>query len=69
MDKKELKFLISQDEGYNLEFKESISESIGRDICAFSNASGGKILVGVSDIGEVKGIKITNRTKSQIPEG
>jgi len=66
MDKKELKFLISQGEGYNLEFKESISESIGRDICAFSNASGGKILVGVSDIGEIKGIKITNKSKSQI---
>ncbi|MEW6686768.1 MAG: RNA-binding domain-containing protein [Candidatus Edwardsbacteria bacterium] len=63
---KDLKFLIGQGEGYNLEFKESFSDSLARDICAFANANGGKILLGVADNGEVKGVKITNRLKSQI---
>lgn len=66
MNKKELKFLISQGEGYNLEFKESFSNSIAKDICAFANTNGGKILLGVSDDGRIKGIKTTNKLKSQI---
>ena len=68
MDKKELNFLISQKEGYNLEFKESFSDSISKDICAFANASGGKILIGVSDDGKVKGINDSNKLRSQIQD-
>ena len=48
-DARDLKNLIEQGEGYNLEFKESYSSSIAREICAFANAQGGKILLGVSD--------------------
>lgn len=66
MDKKELDFLLKEGEGYNLEFKETDSSDLAREICAFANATGGKILLGVSDNGEVKGITITNRLKSQI---
>ncbi|MBU2564992.1 MAG: putative DNA binding domain-containing protein [Candidatus Thermoplasmatota archaeon] len=66
MNKEELNFLISQGESYNLEFKESLSGSLDKDICAFANANGGKVLLGVSDDGKIKGIKITNRLKSQI---
>ena len=66
MDIDELKFLISQGEGYNLEFKESFSRRIAVDVCAFANANGGKILLGVTDGGEIIDIKITNRLKSQI---
>ena len=47
--------LISQGEGYNLEFKESFSNGIAREICAFANASGGNLLMGVSDEGRIKG--------------
>jgi len=66
MDIDELKFLIGQGEGYNLEFKESFSKRIAVDVCAFANANGGKILLGVTDGGEIIDIKITNRLKSQI---
>lgn len=66
MNREELDFLISQGEGYNLEFKESYSDSIAREICAFANANGGKIILGVTDKKEIKGIEITNRLKSQI---
>lgn len=48
MDIEELKFIINQGEGYKLEFKKSFSDSIGKEICAFANSKGGKILVGVA---------------------
>jgi len=68
MNLKELKSLIDQGEGYNIEFKESFSKNIQREICAFANANGGKILLGVTDNGNIKGIKITNILKSQIQD-
>ena len=49
MSKEELQSLIAQGEGYNLEFKESLSDNLGKDICAFANASGGKILIGTKN--------------------
>jgi len=66
MREKQLELLIRQGEGYNLEFKESFSDNIGKDICAFANTNGGKLLVGISDGGEIKGVRITNKLKSQI---
>src|SRR3989344_7018022 len=66
MDKKEVEFLLKEGEGYNLEFKENDSSDLAKEICAFANATGGKILLGVTDKGEIKGINITNRLKSQI---
>jgi ATP-dependent DNA helicase RecG len=61
-----IKSLISQGEGYNLEFKESFSNGIAREICAFANADGGKVLLGVSDGGETRGITISNDLMSRI---
>ena len=67
-DLKDLKDLIRQGERYNLEFKEAFNDSLGKEICAMANANGGKILLGVSDTGEIKGVHITNRLKSQIQD-
>lgn len=66
MNKKTLELMIKEGESYNLELKESYSDSIAKEICAFVNANGGKILLGVNDKSEVKGLKITNKLKSQI---
>jgi ATP-dependent DNA helicase RecG len=66
MDIEELKFIIAQGEGYKLEFKESFSDSIGKEICAFANSKGGKILVGVADDGKIKGVTSSNVVKSRI---
>ncbi len=68
MDKKELLELIETGEGYTLEFKESLSSSIGKDICAFTNSSGGKIILGVKDNGIIKGYNLSNRDKSKIQD-
>ena len=66
MNKKEILSLIKNGEGHNLEFKESFSSEIYKEICAFANANGGRILLGVTDKNQIKCIEITTRLKSQI---
>ena len=65
MDEEELNFIIKQGEGFKTEFKESL-KNIDKDLVAFANAEGGKIFLGVSDSGDIKGLSINNRLKSQI---
>jgi ATP-dependent DNA helicase RecG len=60
--------LIKTGEGYTLELKERFSSSIGKEICAFANASGGKIILGVKDSGEIIGFNLTNKINSQIQD-
>jgi len=48
-----------------VEFKRTPSH-LGREICAFANASGGYILLGVDDHGYKVGVTNLNRTKSEI---
>ena len=57
MTKQDLKNLIGTGEGSFLEFKQKIAspEKIAREIAAFANASGGTILIGVGDRGELIG--------------
>ncbi len=59
IDKTDLKNLISTGESYYLEFKQKISspEKIAREMCAFANSKGGKILVGIGDNGELTGLE------------
>ena len=45
MKKKELQEVIKQGEGYFVEFKKQVGESLGREMVAFANASGGKIVI------------------------
>jgi len=60
--------IIKTGEGYTLEFKESINSNLGKSICAFANAQGGKIILGVKDNGEIKGIKLDNKDISKIQD-
>ncbi|MCL4458413.1 MAG: putative DNA binding domain-containing protein [Chloroflexi bacterium] len=56
--------LIEQGEGHYIEFKESLSaenEAI-ETLCAFANAEGGTVLVGVSDAGLVVGASLGTNT-------
>ena len=66
MDKKELIELTKTGEGYTLEFKERYSNSVDREICAFANSKGGKIILGVDDKGKIVGYNLTNSDKSKI---
>lgn len=57
--------LIEEGEGYLVEFKES-PKDIEKDVCAFANASGGTIYLGITDGGDIKSLELTNKLKSQI---
>jgi ATP-dependent DNA helicase RecG len=48
------------------EFKQSGTSNFGREICAFANATGGVILMGVTDQGKRVGVKHHNQLKSAI---
>jgi len=66
MSKPILTDLISLGEGFTTEFKRSLPSELGREICAFANATGGVILIGVDDGGTVVGVQDHNRLKSQV---
>lgn len=66
VNKKELLELIKAGEGYALEFKEDLPSDLGRHICAFANASGGKIILGVKDDGSMAGCSLGNAGSSKI---
>jgi len=61
----ELSFLLQEGEGYQIEFKEKLS-NFDKEIVAFANSLGGSVFIGVLDTGEIKGIEITNALKSEV---
>ena len=65
---KNLKAILKKGEGHKTEFKESKDKKLDREIVAFANSSGGKIYIGITDEGKIKGVNITNRLKSQIED-
>ena len=60
--------LIYKGENESLEFKKSLrlKEEIGQAVSAFSNASGGSILIGVTDEGTIIGIDIGRNTLEEL---
>lgn len=69
MTTKELESLIQQGEGYNLEFKQSMplkASDLAEEICAFANAAGGTLLIGVDDKGKIVGASLDNTSLSRL---
>ena len=69
MNSQSLSDLIALGEGFTTEFKlamPSMPSALGREICAFANATGGVILLGVADDGTVCRVAGHNRLKSEI---
>jgi len=66
MNNEEFDLILEEGEGYLIEFKESASDSIAKEIVAFANSSGGRIFIGITDDNAVKGIRVTNTLKSRI---
>ena len=63
----ELADLIAAGEGGTMmEFKRSLTKEVGRGLCAFANAGGGTVLLGVSDAGQVVGVADHNRSKARV---
>lgn len=65
----EIKSIINSGEGFNAEFKVNLPtnlKSITEEVCAFANASGGVVLIGVDDKNAIKGVTIDNSKRSAI---
>lgn len=67
MQQKQLIDLIRQGENERIEFKAKVSSEIGEEICALANSSGGHILIGVSDTGDIVGCDV-KRSKESISQ-
>jgi predicted HTH transcriptional regulator len=59
MTLRELKTLVALGESHSLEFKRKVAhpEKIVREIVAFANTNGGKLLIGIGDEGSIPGVK------------
>ena len=66
--KEEIKELISMGENHLIEFKERVDKSLIEEICGFANSSGGKVILGVTDSGDIKGINTSNQIRSKIQD-
>ena len=60
--------VLENGEDYKTEFKQKAEAGLDREITAFANSSGGKIYIGITDEGKIKGVNITNRLKSRIED-
>ena len=58
--------LIAGGEGATVEFKRSLARDVGRELCAFANAGGGTVLLGVTDAGKTVGVADHNRLKARV---
>lgn len=65
----DIRSIISSGEGFNAEFKVSLPanlKGIAEEVCAFANAAGGTLLVGVDDHGLILGTAIDNNKRSNL---
>src|SRR5690554_5383337 len=65
----EIKSIITSGEGYNAEFKVSFPSKIKEvteEICAFANATGGTLLIGVDDKNTIQGLTFDNTKRSAL---
>ena len=66
MNLEELQDLIAAGEGQLLEFKRSGTAHLGREICAFANSLGGRILIGVDNDGKIHPVLPNNNLRSEV---
>ena len=63
-----LDVILSEGESYTVEFKESPDKELPSEVCAFANASGGKVYIGVHDKGYIVGTDTSNAARSRIQD-
>jgi ATP-dependent DNA helicase RecG len=60
--------IISEGESYMVEFKETPDKDLPSEVCAFANASGGKVYIGIHDKGYIVGTDTSNAARSRIQD-
>ena len=69
LDTENIQSLIDSGEGYNVEFKVRVPSKVRElteEVCAFANANGGYLLIGVDDNGKIIGTTLENDKRSAI---
>jgi len=72
MSPEQLIQIIAMGEGYQAEFKRSVPSKpreIAEEVCAFANAAGGLVIIGVEDDNTVVGVVVDNRVEISNPGG
>jgi ATP-dependent DNA helicase RecG len=67
----DIKSIIASGEGYNAEFKVRLPSKVkelASEICAFANAAGGVLLIGVDNNNTIHGVNIVNDKRSAIQD-
>lgn len=62
-NRRAFKNLLALGKGFTAELKRSGTSNLGREICAFANATGGLILLGVNDSRGIVGSNNHNRSR------
>ena len=57
--------IIKQGESESIEFKTSFQKEVIETIIAFANSKGGKIFIGVNNIGNITGVDISTETLNE----
>ncbi|MDR1045635.1 MAG: putative DNA binding domain-containing protein [Candidatus Adiutrix sp.] len=60
--------ILSEGESYTVEFKESPDKELPSEVCAFANASGGQVYLGIHDQGYIVGTDTGNAARSRIQD-
>lgn len=69
LTKEVLQSIISSGEGHTSEFKVNLPanlKGVAEEVCAFANASGGVVLIGVDDKNKILGVTIDNSKRSSL---
>jgi len=67
----DIKSIVQSGEGYNAEFKIRVPakvKELAEEVCAFANAAGGALLLGVDDNNNILGVEINNSKRSAIQD-
>ena len=65
MTEEQLRNIITMGEGYQAEFKKAVpskAREIAEEVCAFANAAGGQVLIGVDDNNNI--VRVSGITNS-----
>ncbi|MDR3296320.1 MAG: putative DNA binding domain-containing protein [Clostridiales Family XIII bacterium] len=61
-----LEVLLSEGETYTVEFKKNPDKTLPAEACAFANASGGRIFIGIADNNKLVGTDISNKARARV---
>ncbi len=65
----DIRSIVKSGEGYNAEFKVRVPSKVKEltaEVCAFANAAGGVVFLGVNDANQIEGLSIDNAKRSAI---